>query len=219
MPVDKRTYSNLMIVEGMDDRHSIAGLMRHHVSWPDEPKAWPVYIEIGRSVEVILANGYLTAELKASNVRTVGVVLDADVHAHGRYQRIAQLMSGMFATLPAGVPKNGLVIENLDQKRFGLWLMPDNESVGDLETFLRFLVPDAHEPLWQHACASVAIARGSGAPCHDSHVPKANLYSWLAWQEPPGQSPGLALTQKILDPGSPYAGAFVEWFKDLYRLK
>jgi len=57
-----------------------------------------------------------------------------------------------------------------------------------------------------------------GAACHESHVPKAELYTWMAWQEPPGQSPGLALTQRILDPQAKYAGPFVRWFRELYRL-
>jgi hypothetical protein len=116
------------------------------------------------------------------------------------------------------MPTDGLIIENLDGKRFGVWLMPDNKSAGDLETFLRYLIPHDQEPLWKLACASVTTAKASGAFCHDSHISKANLYTWLAWQEPPGQSPGLALTRKILDPQSPYAGAFVAWFKELYQV-
>jgi hypothetical protein len=96
--------------------------------------------------------------------------------------------------------------------------MPDNTSQGDLETFLRYLVPDRQEPLWKQACDSVIAAVSSGANCRDSHIAKANLYTWLAWQDPPGQSPGFALTRKILDPQSQYAGPFVKWFRELYRL-
>jgi hypothetical protein len=215
---DKRNYPKLLIVEGMDDRHSVVGLMKNHIHWPEEPRDWPVYIEVGKSVEEILAADYLSTEMKASHVTTMGVMLDADEYAIGRYQRIQQLMTGLFPTLPVTMQQGGLVIENLDGKRFGLWLMPDNESEGDLETFLKYLVPKEQDEIWNLACDSVKGARNKGAPCHDSHVPKANLYTWLAWQEPPGQSPGLALTKRILDPQSPYAGAFVAWFKDLYRI-
>ena len=96
--------------------------------------------------------------------------------------------------------------------------MPDNQSVGYLETFLRYLVPDSQLPLWQHAEHAVTEAISLGAGCKDGHAPKANLYTWLAWQDPPGRSPGIALTQKVLDSNSGLAQPFVSWFKDLYQL-
>jgi hypothetical protein len=37
-------------------------------------------------------------------------------------------------------------------------------------------------------------------------------------QDEPGQSPGVALTAKILDPQSPHAKPFIGWFRDLYQL-
>ena len=132
--------------------------------------------------------------------------------------RIRQLCVPLFPNLPERMPQEGLIAENDEAKRFGVWIMPDNSSEGDLETLLRHLVPDEQEPLWRHACESVAAALSLGAKCREAHVPKADLYTWLAWQDPPGQSPGLALTRKILEPRSRYAEPFVTWFKNLYRL-
>jgi hypothetical protein len=82
----KRDYPKLMIVEGIDDRHSVVGLMRDHVNWPEEPKDWPVYIEVAKSVDEILATGYISTEIKARNIKIVGVMLDADLNADGRYR-------------------------------------------------------------------------------------------------------------------------------------
>src|ERR1700691_6817659 len=96
--------------------------------------------------------------------------------------------------------------------------MPDNLSPGSLETFLRYLVPAHTQNLWQHAKDSVAVAKTThGAACRDSHVEKAHLYTWLAWQDPPTQSPGMALTAKILDPHAGEAGTFIAWFRSLYN--
>jgi len=176
------------------------------------------WVEVGKSVDEILAHFYLTTEIKAGHVKTVGVILDADTNPVGRYQRIHQLCGAIFPTLPLQLPDTGLIVDNDDGKRFGLWLMPDNESAGDLESFLRRLVPEPQSPLWLHACDSVTTATSKGAPCRDPHIPKANLYTWLAWQDPPGQSPGSALTRKILEPQSAHAESFVRWFKGLYRV-
>ena len=186
---NKSDYERILIVEGPDDRHSIIGLMQHHVDWPGDSKRWPVLVDIGKSVDEILAPGYLSAEIKQRTVKSVGLMLDADGHAAGRYQRVKQLCEGLFPELPNSLPASGLVSQHGD-KRFGLWIMPDNRADGDLETFLRNLVPDALEPLWRHACASVRDAIDTGAGCRQSHMPKANLYTWLAWQDPPGQSQG-----------------------------
>jgi hypothetical protein len=94
--------------------------------------------------------------------------------------------------------------------------MPDNLAERCLETFLRRLVTD--EAVWDHAVASVRHARDIGAKCKDVHLPKADLYTYLSWQDEPGQSPGAALTQRILDPKSPHAQPFVDWFRKLYEL-
>lgn len=213
----KRDYPKILIVEGADDRHSVIGLMRHHIAWPEESERWPVWIEVGNSVDEVLAPAYLTTEIKSSNARIVGVVLDSDLTAAGRYQRVRQLCSSLFPSMPYTMPEGGLVVHN-DEKRFGLWVMPDNSSRGDLETFLRYLVPPEQQPLWQLACDSVAAAVSAGASCRDAHKTKAQLYTWLAWQDPPGYSPGLALTRKILDSQSSYAAPFVRWFRELYLI-
>jgi hypothetical protein len=210
--------SKHLIVEGSDDLHSVVGLMRAHVTWPQPVAEAPVWIDIGKSAEEILEAGYLTAKIKTRDLQILGVMLDADVKPRGRYERIRGLCSELFPNLPEELPSSGLIADNDSDKRFGLWIMPDNGSEGSLETFLRHLVPDESEPLWKHAVQSVKVAKATGSRCRDCHDAKANLYTWLAWQDPPGQSPGLALTKKILDPQSDSAGAFVKWFRQLYRL-
>ncbi len=192
--------------------------MKHHIDWPDSRDSWPVFIKVGMSVDRILQQGYLTAQVKASHVQIMGVMLDADDHSAGRYQRLRQLLLPLFPSLPESMPAGGLITDNDDLKRLGIWLMPDNKSEGCMELFLRFLVPNTSEEIWQHAVESVRVSRKMGAPCRDSHVPKAELFTWLAWQDPPGYSPGIALTKKILDPHSADAEAFVTWFKELFSL-
>jgi hypothetical protein len=158
----------------------------------------------------------LTAEIKAEHIRTFGLILDADQNPAGRYQRVRQLCRELFPNLPEALPPEGLIVEH-NEKRFGLWLMPDNVANGDLETFLRLLVPADNATLWELAAESVDRATEAGAACI-GHETKARLYTWLAWQKDPGQSPGIALTAKTLDPTSASARPFVTWFRKLYQL-
>lgn len=207
-----------LIVEGYEDLYSVQGLMSAHIAWPPGPEHAPVFIHIGKSDEEILEDGYITTILKAHGVKTVGVMLDADSKPRGRYARIRNLCLGTFPKMPDDLPQTGLVVDNDDGQRLGVWVMPDNSSEGSLETFLKYLVPDEAKPLWEHGMESVAKAKKMGAACRDVHNEKANLFTWLSWQDPPGQKPGVALAKKVLDPHSPSAAIFVTWFRELFQL-
>jgi len=167
--------------------------------------------------EEILKDGFLSVQIKNPETQILGVVLDADTNAaNSHYSRVVSLCKGFF-DFPTAISGNGTIVER-SSRRFGLWIMPDNCLNGDMETFLKYLVPPEVKPSWDYAVACVAKARQDGSPCRDVHIPKANLYTWLAWQDPPGQSPGRALTHKILDSKLPYAESFVKWFIELYKL-
>lgn len=215
MPTPKE---NQLVVEGYEDLYSVVGLMKAHIAWPEGKDKAPVHIEIGKSATEILEDGYLTTVLKTQGVRVTGIMFDADTNLKGRYDSLRGICLSMFPGLPTKCPDSGVITENADNRRLGIWIMPDNISDGSLETFLKYLVPAHAVPLWNHAQASVATARAMGAECKDSHLEKADLFTWLAWQDPPGQYPGRALTKKVLDPHSPSAGPFVKWFRELYGL-
>ncbi len=209
---------NLLIVEGHDDRMSVIGLMAHHVYWPDGKENAPVFIDLGLSADEILNPKYLSTQVKKPGLKRIGVLFDADIKLRMRYERLRTMCLPHFPALPEEMPAEGVIVEH-QGIRFGVWIMPDNKSAGDLETFLRYLVPNTGEATWKHAEQSVAHARSIGAKCKDAHVAKANLYTWLAWQDEPGQSPGRSLTQKILDPHGEGAATFINWFRSLYELK
>jgi len=184
--------ANQLVVEGYEDLYSVVGLMKAHIVWPEDIDKAPVRIEIGKSASEILEEGYLTAVLKTQGVRITGIMFDADTNPKGRYESLRSICLSIFPGLPAKCPDTGAITENADGRRLGIWIMPDNVSDGSLETFL--------------------------AECRDAHVEKSDLFTWLAWQDPPGQYPGKALTKKVLDPHSPGASLFVKWFRELYGL-
>jgi hypothetical protein len=210
---------NQMIVEGMDDVHSVVSLMKAHVDWPKEEHLWPVHIHMGNGAEEILRDGVLVSYLMSSVVKTFGVMLDADEKPAGRYGAIRSMCIGTFPDLPKQLPRDGVVVENSDGHRFGVWIMPDNATEGCLENFLKLLVPSECKAVWDHAEASVKRAQSLGCNLVGNDLAKSVLYTWLAWQETPGQSPGIALTKKILEPANPAAKPFVEWFRKLYQLQ
>jgi hypothetical protein len=206
-----------LLVEGKDDLYAVRNLMSAYIDWPKEENKWPVVIEDCGGVESILEPEFIPTLLQSSEVKTLGIVIDANDDFVSRWRLLRDRCLSVFSGLPDDLPSSGLILDN-QEKRLGIWIMPDNTSGGMLEDFLRWLVPSEAEPLWRQAQANVAEAKAKNAPFLDAHVAKANIHTWLAWQDPPGQPLGLALTRKILDPQSPKASAFVEWFRKLYSL-
>jgi hypothetical protein len=192
--------------------------MHTHVAWPENPKDAPVFIEIGRSADEILAEGFLATFLKSREVQVLGVLMDGDDNPPGRYQRLRALCREFFPSMPKTIPADGLIISNEEGKRLGIWLMPDNVTPGNLEAFLRPLVPAEQTKLWGFAEDTILAARERGATWRDAHKGKAQLCTWLGWQDPPGRSPGMALIQRNLNPEAESARSFVAWFKKLYSL-
>ncbi len=210
-----REAENVLVVEGQDDLFTVIGLMEHHCQWPNGPP-WPVFVEAAGSDTEILRKGYLSGILKSTRALRVGVILDADDKgAHRRFQALRSLCLELFPSLPQILPETGLVVENDDGKRFGFWVMPDNRAQGIMEDFLTPLVPASQAPVWDVAGQSVEVAVSAGANCSGQRK-KAQLFTFLAWQEEPGRSPGQALMKKHLDPFAPQASAFVAWFKMLF---
>jgi hypothetical protein len=212
-----RSHRHVLLVEGHDDLHCVVGLMQHHVDWPDGKDNAPVFIEACGSPEEFLTEALLGAQLKSPKLECLGVMVDADGDPARRYGQLVRACRSTFPDLPTELSAGGVIVE-ANGKRFGAWIMPDNSSEGGLERFLRRLVPSSREPLWQFAVDSTVQAAGHGAQLRPTHQEKAHLYTWLAWQDPPGRQPGLALSQRSLDPRCDGVAAFVRWFRDLYRL-
>ena len=120
--------------------------------------------------------------------------------------------------MPERIPAEGLEVAHSGGTRFGVWIMPDNRFEGMLEDLLVRLIPDESSALYKLARNCVAEARSEGAPFRDVHDRKAEVYTWLAWQDPPGLRLHEAVKHRVLDPTRPESEPFVDWFKSLYRL-
>jgi hypothetical protein len=95
--------------------------------------------------------------------------------------------------------------------------MPNNQTTGILEDFLRFLVPEG-SLLFKHVTKSVAGIPKSERLFHESAESKAVIHTWLAWQEKPGRPLGTAITARYLDPNVPQVDVLVSWLKKLFLL-
>jgi hypothetical protein len=118
--------------------------------------------------------------------------------------------SGFIAT-----PNSNSRLENVP--KIGVWLMPDNQYRGMLETFLQHLIPKSQQNLLDYAGAVTDKAKKDyTAPYKDCHKDKAVIHTFLSWMDEPGKPFGISFQNKSFDANSPLALKFIEWVKNLF---
>jgi len=215
------SHSHLLLVEGDDDRHAIRNLLAQHgIPAAFLPEAGSSHVVAIKQVEGVddfpLA---IRNELKVGpDLSVLGVVADADRSAWNEWKSVWNALHayGERPSLPELEP-NGWVgsVPTFEHEEIpaGAWIMPDNGSDGALEEFAMELVPD-EDQLWDYSRGVI-----DGLPerrFDDKDAGKAQIHTWLAWQETPREPIGRALTQGVLDPEDDLAQRFVDWIQRLF---
>lgn len=204
-------------VEGEDDLHAIAHLLIQHGIDYDTKRSELPQIRIAGSVQKLL-DGVQTAVI-LSNKRAVGFVLDADSPLLERWREVRERLATVQVETPETPLANGFIgSSEAHLARVGVWLMPDNQQDGKLETFLQTLVAE-RDRLLDHSKEATCRAKQLGARFTEADQDKAVIRAWLAWQEEPGMPYGRAIRRRYFRHKSPAANAFVAWFRSLYGIQ
>jgi hypothetical protein len=229
-------HSKILLVEGATDQRVIPWLMEHNgIEW--EKNKEPVNIKIlnsNRDRENLSLNhkqtiDTITTQLKESQLSALGLMLDNDYRPQDKWKSVKnicekaiikyyqdQYPERQIPQFPDQLEKDGLIIDLENNIKFGIWMMPDNQTEGMLETFLTYLISSENNETWLYAQETAIEARKKGASYKEFHQDKAKIHTWLAWQDEPGRQLHEAVKYKILDPQHPKGQAFVNWFKRLY---
>lgn len=201
---------NYLLVEGNDDEHVLYSLLNHY-QVPEQFK-----IRNKQGIDKLLET--LDVELKRSGLERLGIIIDADTNLSARWEGLRErLTHAGYDALPATPDPNGTIIKRADQLTVGVWLMPDNTLSGMLEDFASFLIP-SDDVLWPLAGDVVQQVVIKKRLFPESHLMKARIHTWLAWQEEPGTPLGLAITRRYLDAAAPHAQQLVNWIRQLFDL-
>ena len=204
-------------MEGATEQRVIPYLMEANgVTW--ERGREPVDIDPGGGIPKLLKPGVIEAEIRASGLEALGLVVDANGDARGRWTQIRARCLKQFTSLPKRIPKGGLQAVHPTGPRFGVWIMPDNRFSGMLEDLLVGLIPNEGQPLYEFAKTCVEDAAAKGAPFKGVHRTKAEIHTWLAWQDEPGKQLHQAVDHRVLQPQRPESQTFVHWFRRLFDL-
>lgn len=201
----------ILLVEGTDDKHVLMHLCGQ--------RGVPMLDEITPlgSVERLLEN--FPVRLKESDVEALGVVIDADTDIASRWQSLRdRLRKAGYQDVPDDSNSAGTILSPPPHSllpRVGIWIMPDNQTMGILEDFLHFLVPSGSQ-LFSHVESSVATIPEGERRFGSYAQSKAIIHTWLAWQAEPGRPLGTAITAKFLDANVAQVDVLVAWLKNLF---
>ena len=205
-------HGDLLMLEGKNDLHVVTALcLQHRI-----PKTFDVKDYDG--VEALLTA--LPERLEESDRSRLGLIIDADagVGMARRWQAVRdRLISNGYAQVPPEPEPDGTIIPAPDvfRPKVGVWIMPDNRLDGMLEDFIQLLVPSGNV-LLPRARSVVDQIPEADREFIPAHRVKAEIHTWLAWQERPGVPFGSAITERVLDGNSPAALLFVTWINRLF---
>lgn len=203
----KEEFNQKLLVEGNDDQHVIWALCEKY--------------HIRETFDVIDCSGIdklieqIPVRFKSSGIKTVGVIVDADVNLVKRWSTLKEELSNEGFNVPENIPQEGLIMHN-DLYKTGVWIMPDNRQNGMLEDFISFLIPhdDRLLPIADSIIKKIETDKINKYKM--IHHSKAFVHTWLAWQEDPGTPLGTAITKRYLTTDEATCKRLIEWMNNLF---
>ena len=200
-----------LIAEDSDIEHVVKNLCgRYGIS--------PNIIEIEKYDGVTKLLDALGIEFKQPR-RALGVVIDTDDSIVSRWEQLHNsALGGGYTQFPLEPKSEGTIIRSDSDVRpdLGIWLMPNNNLPGMVEDFVEQLIPK-QDSLWPRA--QQVVQEIPETERRFNRIIKAQIHTWLAWQEVPGRPLGQAITKRYFDANAPHAQQFVDWLRRLFELE
>ncbi len=216
----------MLLVEGQDDKHVVLHLCKQHqatlsffFSDPDRDDSQvtvsnrqAVSIRDAGNIDKILES--IIPEIKAPGRQAVGILVDANDDVAGRWEAIQNRLQGADINPPQHLSPDGTIITTEGKPRIGVWLMPDNMSVGELEDFVVKMIPEGDQ-VWPLSQRYIEEISEEERKFSDGKTLRAQLYAWLAAREDP-RLMGLAIRAQDLKVDGALSQKFVTWLNNLF---
>ena len=197
----------VLLVEGSDDKHVAIHLSRSFSDMPDFR-----VIDKG-GIDQLLPS--IPLEIRAEGRVAVGILVDANDDLRSRWQAVTDRLRPAGIQLPASPSPGGTVIEFDGKPRVGVWLMPDNDSPGELEDFFASMIPPS-DPVWPLSEAYIDDIPEEHRKFAQRKILRAKVHAWLAARRRP-RPMGSAIDAGDLDVNAANNRKFLAWLRELFR--
>ncbi len=205
-PLPLPSPKRILIVEGQNDKHVVLQFRSRNPAVPD----FDIMDKGG--IDPLLES--ISREVKAPERQVIGILVDADDGSGARWDSIVNRISQTGIEFPDHPNPDGTIVDTQDMPRVGVWLMPDNESSGELENFIEQMIPkeDAVWPLSRNYIEGIPVTYRKFT---EGNELKATIYAWLATREDPRQM-GLAIKTRDLEIDGDLCKRFAGWLTNLF---
>ena len=159
--------------------------------------------------------GYVNQDSTTS----VGFIVDADDDSIGHWNHIMARIAAANdeIQLPQNPDPDGTIIPEdpaIGSPRIGIWVMPDNTSTGELEDFVRHMIP-GDDTVWTRAQDYINNIPADARRFDNDAITKNQVHAWLAARRHPGLI-GLAVRDGDLNPDGRLPQTFLRWLSRLF---
>lgn len=207
--------NRLLMVEGDSDRQVVLTLLRN-INF--DFLADNVKVEATNGVDNLV--GMIRSRLISSpfdahsSDAAVGIIVDADQNVALIWDRILESLRRSDVDVPslsAPGPNGSIFERGMPRLKVGVWVMPDNESPGELEDFLARMVPLGN-PDWPRAQRYVNCSEGD----FGRKVTRAKVLAWIATRTTPGRFDE-AIANGDLRTDGELCQRFIAWIDRLFN--
>jgi hypothetical protein len=165
----------------------------------------------------------LLKQLPDGEIKRLAVIVDADHpenHGMGYRKTLAEFAgivsdAGYRRIFPKGL-RGGILFQHNDGLNdLGFWIMPDNQTDGAIEDWLKYCVDETDLPLFQNACRAIETFAKPQKFSQFNRV-KAEIATWLAWQRIPGQGAHAACRAGLIDRNKDWFAGLTDWLSRVF---
>ena len=205
----RENFNKKLLAEGKDDQHVIWALCNN--------------FNIENAFDIINCEGVerliegIPVRLNQPGLEALGIIIDADDNIENRWKSLKAILTVHGFNFPDDLPSNGLVINTEDNITIGIWIMPNNNTNGMLEDFIKFLIPE-NDPLLPIVNDTLESIENKNLNNYSlQHKSKAVIHTWLAWQKDPGTPLGLSITKKYLTTDKETCTNLINWINKVFN--
>ena len=198
--------SRLLIVEGQDDEHVVRHICERHGSIPS--------FDISSKGNIDQLLDSIELESMVSGRQVLGILVDANANVGARWNAVEHRLRNVNIniSIPSSPDSTGIIIDGVP--RIGIWLMPDNESEGELEDFVMQMIPP-NDPVWPRAQRYIDSIPAYERKFTEKKTSRAKVHAWLAARREPRKM-GVAIRAQDLEIDGTLCCKFIEWLNKLF---
>ena len=196
----------VLLVEGRDDRHVVEHICRR--------------CDLEPTFQILEKGGFdalvdsIGAELKVPARRAVGILVDADDGIDARWAAVSDRLGRAGLDVRERDPTGTVIRGTSPDPDIGIWIMPDNQSPGELEDFIEAMIP-LNDPIWPLSTSYIDGISAEDRLFSTKKTLRAQVHAWLAARERP-RPMGLAIGARDLDVEGVGCAELTTWLRRLF---